>query len=124
MLTQSPAGVGLSRLLTWSMAPVAAETAEREPRALITAAPRVWIIGPTVLSSQPRSVMTSVAGRPWILALVKSGYWVLEWLPQMVTLVTRALATPAFFARAVRARLWSRRVMAVQRSAGMSRPLW
>src|SRR5437764_10721483 len=122
-LTQSLAGVGWSRLLTWSRAPLAADIAELEPRALMTAAPRFWHWGTKVFSSQARSVMTSVAGRPLILALVKSGYCVFEWLPQMVTQVTSSLATPAFFARAVRARLWSNRVMAVQRSAGMSRPL-
>src|SRR3954447_6551428 len=92
--------------------------AELRPRALITAAPRVWIIDTNVFSSQARSVITSVAGLPLIRALVKSGYWVLLWLPQMVMQVTSALATPAFLARAVRARLWSSRVMADQRSAG------
>ena len=60
---------------------------------------------------------------PLIFALVKSGYCVLLWLPQMVTQVTSSSLTPAFLARALRARLWSSRVMAVQRSAGMSRPL-
>src|SRR5207302_4346429 len=50
-------------------------------------------------------------------------YCELEWLPQMVTQVTSSQPTPAFFARASRARLWSSRVMAVQRSAGMARPL-
>src|SRR5262245_31470926 len=105
------------------MAPLAADRAELTPRALITAAPRFWHCGTKVFSSQLRSVMTSVAGRPLILALVKSGNCVLLWLPQMVTHVTSALAAPAFLARALRARLWSSRVMAVQRSAGMSRPL-
>src|SRR5579859_5074216 len=103
------------------MAPLAADRAELDPRALITAAPRFWHCGTKVFSSQARSVMTSVAGFPLILALVKSGYCVLLWLPQMVTWVTSSLATPAFLARAVRARLWSRRVMALQRPAGMSR---
>src|SRR5581483_708089 len=122
-LTQSLPGVGCSQLLTWSRAPLAADMAELEPRALMTAAPRFWIIGTNVFSSQARSVMTSGAGLPLIFALVKSGYCVLEWLPQMVTWVTSALAAPAFLASWVRARLWSRRVIAVQRSAGMSRPL-
>src|SRR5262249_23525374 len=123
MLTQSSLGVGCTRLLTWSMAPLAADTAELLPRALITAAPRVWFVGTKVFSSHARSVMTSVAGRPLIRALVKSGYCVLLWLPQMVTRVTSLLPTPAFFASAVRARLWSSLVIAVQRSAGMSLPL-
>src|SRR6266567_7013638 len=102
------------------MAPFAADSAEDAPRALITAAPRFWHCGTKVFSSQARSVMTSVAGLPLILALVKSGYCVLEWLPQMVTLVTSSQPTPAFLARAARARLWSSRVIAVQRSAGIS----
>src|SRR4051812_10186640 len=122
-LTQSLAGVGCSRLLTWSSAPLAADSAELEPRALMTAAPRFWHCGTNVFSSQARSVITSVAGRPRILALVKSGYCVLLWLPQIVMHVTSALAAPAFFARAVRARLWSSRVMADQRSAGIALPL-
>src|SRR6516164_3211639 len=105
------------------MAPLAADSAELEPRALMTVAPRFCTCGTKVVSSQARSVMTSVAGLPLILALVKSGYWVLEWLPQMVTLVTSSQPTPAFLAKAARARLWSSRVIAVQRSTGMPRPL-
>src|SRR5438309_11804647 len=123
-LTQSFDGVAVNKLLTWSRAPLAADRAELEPRALMTAAPRFWHCGTKVFSSQFRSVITSVAGFPLTLALVKSGYCVLLWLPQMVTWVTSSLATPAFFARALRARLWSSRVIAVQRSAGISRPLW
>src|SRR5260370_39026432 len=107
MLTQAPGGVGFSRLFTWSNAPLAADRAELAPRALITAAPRVCTCETNVFSSHARSVMTSVAGRPLILALVKSGYCVLQWLPQMVTQVASPLAAPAFFARAVRARFWS-----------------
>src|SRR5262245_36951396 len=105
MLTQSLAGVPLTRLLTWSMAPFAAESADDRPRALMIAAPRFWQPGTKVVSSQGRSVMTSVAGLPLIFAFVKSGYWVLEWLPQMVMPVTASLATPAFWARAETARL-------------------
>src|SRR5262249_58718379 len=97
--------VGFSRLFRWSMAPFAADMADDWPRALITAAPRFWHCGTNTVSSQLRSVMTSVAGRPLTFALVKSGYCVLEWLPQMVTHVTSASATPAFFASALRARL-------------------
>src|SRR5712691_633045 len=106
------------------MAPLAADRAELEPRALMTAAPRFWHWGTKVFSSQERSVMTSVAGLPLMRALVKSGYCVLLWLPQMVTWVTASLPTAAFLARAARARLWSSRVMALQCSAGMERPLW
>src|SRR5262245_33334465 len=105
------------------MAPLAADNADDRPRALMTAAPRFWHCGTKVFSSQPRSVMTSGAGRPLILVFVKSGYCVLLWLPQMVMHVTSSLPTPAFTARADTARLWSRRVMALHRSAGISRPL-
>src|SRR6185295_17818758 len=66
--------------------------------------------------------MTAVAGFPPIFAFVKSGYCVFEWLPQMVTQVTASFATPAFFAMAATARLWSSRVIALHRSAGMSFP--
>src|SRR5215475_3790224 len=89
----------------------------------MTALPRSWQPLTNDVSSQLRSLMTSVAALPLILALVKSGYCVLEWLPQMVMQVTSPLPTPAFFARAATARLWSRRVIALQRSAGIDRPL-
>src|SRR5262245_48571416 len=104
-LNQSPGGVGVSRLLMWSMAPLAAEKAELALRAAITAAPRFCTAGTNVLSSHARSVITSVARRPLIFALVKSGNWVLLWLPQMVTQVTASSGTPAFLASMVRARL-------------------
>src|SRR5438128_370614 len=105
MLTQSLGGVGCSKLLTWSSAPFAADNAELLPRVSKTVLPRSWHCFTKVVSSQLRSVMTSVAGRPLILALVKSGYCVFEWLPQIVTQVTSSFATPAFFASALRARL-------------------
>src|SRR5262245_17417755 len=108
----------------WSTVPLAALHALDEPRALITAAPRVCTIGTNFSSSHARSVITSVAFLPLITALVKSGYCVAEWLPQIVTFFTASLPTPAFFARALRARLWSSRVSAVHRSAGISRPFW
>src|SRR5437868_10754854 len=107
MLTQSPAGVGRSRPLTWSMAPLAADSADDRPRALMIAAPRFWHCGTNVSSSHLRSVTTSVAGLPLTLALVKSGYCVLLWLPQIVMHVTAAFGTPAFCASADTARLWS-----------------
>src|SRR5262249_57609258 len=100
--------------------------AEKEDDTLVVSMmnlPRSWLAGTNVLSSQARSVMSSVAGLPLIFALVKSGYCVFEWLPQMVTQVTAAFDTAAFMARAEMARLWSRRVIACQRSAGTERPL-
>ena len=62
--------------------------------------------------------MTSVTRRPPILALVKSGYWVAEWLPQMHMLVTFDWWTEAFLASWLLARFSSRRVMAKKRSFG------
>ena len=78
----------------------------------------ILVAGTKVLSSHARSVMTLVAGLPLILALVKSGYCVFEWLPQMVMQVTASLPTPAFIASAETARLWSSRVIACQRLGG------
>ena len=49
-----------------------------------------------------------------------SGYWVAEWLPQIVMLVTSLIAAPVLPASWAIARLWSRRIIAVNRSAGMS----
>ncbi|CAM5522433.1 hypothetical protein SGLAM104S_07051 [Streptomyces glaucescens] len=49
-----------------------------------------------------------------------SGYWVAEWLPQMVRRLMSETVEPVFFASWVSARLWSRRVIAVKRSAGTS----
>src|SRR5215213_6681597 len=97
-LVQSPPVVPLSHVFTWSMAPLAADRALDSPRALITAAPRVCTIGTNVCSSQARSVMLSVAGLPLIRAFAKSGYWVFEWFPQMVTFDTAPFGTPAFLA--------------------------
>src|SRR4029450_167147 len=105
------------------MAPFAAENDDDTFVVSMMNLPRSWLAGTNVLSSQERSVMTLVAGLPLILALVKSGYCVFEWLPQMVTFVTPSFGTPAFFASAATARLWSSRVIAVHRSAGTSRPL-
>src|SRR5262249_24201015 len=100
MLTQSLALVPLTRLLTWSMAPFAADRADDRPRALMIAAQRFWHCGTKVFSSHARSVIVCGAGLPLIFALVKSGYCVLEWLPQMVMQVTASFSTPAFCASA------------------------
>lgn len=54
------------------------------------------------------------------MAWKMSGYWVAEWLPQIVRRWMSATVAPDFFASWVSARLWSRRVIAVKRSAGTS----
>src|SRR3984957_20028475 len=64
--------------------------------------------------------MASVAGLPSTLALAKSGNCVAEWLPQIARLVTEATGAPALWASCALARFSSRRVMANQRSAGIS----
>src|SRR5262249_38721330 len=110
-LVQSPEGGPRTRLLTWSTAPLAAENDGDTFVVSMMNLPRSWHCGTKVFSSQARSVMTLVAGLPLILALVKSGNCVLEWLPQMVPQVTAALGTPALVASAETARLWSSRVI-------------
>src|SRR5207302_6558760 len=117
---QSPDLVPPAMLRTESMTAFAAEAAEDAPRASMMAAPRFW----TVLMKSPRSqspsLITSGAGRPPIRALAKSGYWVAEWLPQIARLVTSATPTPALWASWLLARFSSRRVIANQRSSGIS----
>src|SRR5215469_7615525 len=105
---------------TLSTTALAALAALEAPRALIIAAPRCWTVEINSPLSQASSLMTSVADLPLTLALVKSGYWVAEWLPQMVMLVTAVTSTPAFLASWALARFSSRRVMAKKRSRGMS----
>ena len=53
-----------------------------------------------------------------------SGYWVAEWLPQMVILAMSLTDAPVLAASWATARLWSRRVSAEKRSRGMSRALF
>ena len=49
-----------------------------------------------------------------------SGYWVAEWLPQIVSFLMSVTVAPVFAASCESARLWSRRVSAENRSCGMS----
>src|ERR1700722_13317578 len=105
------------------MAPLAAENEEETLVVSMMNLPRSWHWGTKLFSSHSRSVSSVMADLPLILALVKSGNCVLEWFPQMVMQVTASLGTPAFMASAETARLWSRRVMACQRSAGIPLPL-
>src|ERR1700722_6339149 len=67
--------------------------------------------------------MTSVTGFPSMRALAKSGNWVAEWLPQIARLVTEDTGTPACLASWLLARFSSSRVIANQRSVGISRAL-
>src|ERR1700748_1742652 len=97
----------------WSIAALAAEAALEAPRASMIAAPRFWTGGMKSLSIQSRSPTTSAALAPLTLAWKTSGYWVAEWLPQIVMLVTSLIAAPVLPATWAMARLWSRRIIAV-----------
>ena len=61
---------------------------------------------------------------PSTLAWKTSGYCVAEWLPQIVMFVTAATCTPVLAAICALARLWSRRVIAVNRSRGIEPALF
>src|SRR5690348_17815642 len=83
MLTQSPFGVPSAQSRMWSMAAEAAEAAEEAPRALMMAAPRCCTVG--MNSPVTHAWSTSfVAALPFTVQALMSGYWVEEWLPQMV----------------------------------------
>ena len=84
------------------------------------AAPRFCTVVKKSPSSHARSVITSCAGLPSILVLMKSGTCVAEWLPQISVFDTAELCTPALFASCACARFWSRRVIAEKRSSGTS----
>src|SRR3712207_9123895 len=98
----------------------AADAAEEEPRASMMAAPRLATVGMKSFSIQVWSPTTSAAFRPAISAWKMSGYWVAEWLPQIVIFLMSVTAAPVLAASCEIARLWSSRVSAVNRSLGMS----
>src|SRR5437868_4698487 len=113
--TQSPSGVPSTQSRMWSMAAFAADAADDAPRASMIAAPRCCTVGMKSLSSHFWSPMRSAAFLPLTSAWKTSGYCVAEWLPQIVILVTSVVCAPALAASCARARLWSRRVIAVNR---------
>ena len=98
----------------------AADAAEDEPRASMMAAPRLATVGMKSFSSQPWSSMSSAAFRPATSAWKMSGYWVAEWLPQIVILAMSVTGAPVFAASWEMARLWSSLVSEEKRSFGMS----
>ena len=73
---------------TWSIAALAADAALEAPRASMIAAPRLATVGMNS-SAIHCLVVDRVPGRasPPTFALTRSGYWVVEWLPQIVMLV-------------------------------------
>src|SRR5258707_1319646 len=99
------------------MAAAAADAADDVPRALMMAAPRCCTVGIKLSLNQPGSTNES-AGLPPTVAWCRSGYWVAEWLPQMMTLLTVVNAAPLFSVSCASPRLWSRRVIAVNRLRG------
>src|SRR4051794_41853269 len=79
------------------------------------AAPRCCTVGMNVPSSQLWSPTTSAATLPFTSAWKRSGYWVAEWLPQIVIFVMSLTVVPVFAASCASAQLWSRRGIAVKR---------
>ena len=78
------------------------------------AAPRCCTVGMNVPANQSWSPpMASNAGVPATVAWNTSGYWVAEWLPQMVMRDTSDTGLPVRADNWALARLWSSRVMAV-----------
>src|ERR1044072_7043813 len=118
--TQSPSGLPSSQSRAASVVADAADAADEAQRAALIAAPRLATVGMKSFSIQAWSLTTSAAFLPLTSAWKMSGYWVAEWLPQMVTFLMSVTAAPVFLASCEIARLWSRRVRAENRSLGMS----
>src|SRR6185436_8522597 len=95
------------------MAALAALAAEERPRASMIAAPRFCTVGMNVCSSQAWSLIMGQTFLPSHSAWNRSGYWVAEWFPQTVTLRTSSTLRLIFWATWLVARLWSRRIIAV-----------
>src|SRR5690242_6230577 len=99
------------------MAAFAALAAEERPRASMIAAPRFCTVGMNWLSSQLWSLImgqTFLPAFPSITSAWKrSGYWVAEWFPQIVIFLTCLTSARTFCAICEVARLWSRRIIAV-----------
>src|SRR6188474_143398 len=110
--TQSPSGVPSVHERMWSTAALAADAADDAPRASMIAAPRLATVGMNVLRSHSPSTC-SATDLPPTWAWNRSGYWLAEWLPQMVILLTSATDTESCLATWVSARLWSKRIMAL-----------
>mmetsp|Transcript_38691 Transcript_38691/g.95229 ORF Transcript_38691/g.95229 Transcript_38691/m.95229 type:complete len:233 (+) Transcript_38691:603-1301(+) len=102
---------------------LAADMAEESLRALMMAAPRsctVLMNSPCSHGVSPTASITSLSTPPTLtLAKLTSGYWVDEWLPQIVAPVTAEAGTRMRMAICDCALLASSRVSAVKFSAGM-----
>src|SRR4249920_725270 len=113
IVSQSPSREPATQSRTWSIAALAALAAEDRPRASMMAAPRFCTVGMKVDSSQAWSLIAGQTFLPSASAWKMSGYWVAEWLPQMVIFLMLLTALPTFWATCEVARLWSSRIMAV-----------
>src|SRR5690606_36833395 len=105
METQSPSGVPLTHVFMWSMAALAADAADEAPRASMMAAPRFATVGMNSFSIHGRSLTASAAFLPLTSQWKRSGYCVVEWLPQMVIFLTADTGASSFCAICVTARL-------------------
>src|SRR3984893_1310703 len=103
--TQSPTGVPSSQSRAASVVADAAEAADDAPRASMIAAPRLVTVGMKSVSIQAWSLTTSAAFLPPPSAWKMSGYWVAEWLPQIVIFLISVTAAPVFLANCEIARL-------------------
>ena len=101
------------------MAALAADAAEEAPRASMMAAPRLATVGMNSFSSHAWSPTSSAAFFPSTSQWNRSGYCVVEWLPQMVMCLMDETGAPTLAASWLMARLWSRRVIAVKRPGSM-----
>mmetsp|Transcript_7394 Transcript_7394/g.14377 ORF Transcript_7394/g.14377 Transcript_7394/m.14377 type:complete len:261 (+) Transcript_7394:174-956(+) len=117
--THLPSGVPRNQLFMWSEIAWAAERAEESLRAAMMAAPRFCTQGIMTSLTHASSLIRSLAGVPLTLQWLMSGYWVEEWLPQMMDPVTCSMGTPHLMATCAMARLWSRRVSAEKFFLGM-----
>src|SRR4051794_26344573 len=103
--THSPSGVPSTQERTWSTAALAADAADEAPRASMIAAPRLATVGMKVPSTHPWSPTASYAFLPPTSAWNRSGYWVVEWLPQIVIFLTSDTGAPSLCAIWLIARL-------------------
>src|SRR5467141_256322 len=111
IVTQSPSRVPPIQSRTWPMAAFAALAAEDSPRASMIAAPRFWMAGMKVCSSQLWSLIIGQTFLPSASAWKMSGYWVAEWFPQTVTFRIALTGFATLCAVCDTALLWSRRIM-------------
>jgi hypothetical protein len=69
------------------------------------AAPRFATLGMNSPATQASSSTASQAFRPPASACTRSGYWVVEWLPQVVIRLISGIGTPSLLASWEMARL-------------------